>query len=89
VNKIAKNAITLSTKKASHRKAKITKCGIASSHLTNHSHRLSLISNYALTLMGYVEVVMTDFTSTIRIGRPWSARQWRKSRDEVTNDPNL
>jgi hypothetical protein len=41
VKRIAKNAITATTAKAIHRKASTMKCGIASSHLTSHSHRLS------------------------------------------------
>src|SRR5271166_5165176 len=40
VNKIANPATTVSTLTAHHRKNSTTKCGITSSHLTSHSHRL-------------------------------------------------
>jgi hypothetical protein len=75
--------------KASHKKAKITKWGIASNHFTSHSQRLSLVSSCALTWTGYLEVVMTGkFTSFISISSSGCGGQWRKSRGEVTNDPD-
>src|SRR5512132_184931 len=45
VNRIAKKATTLSTKKAIQRKASTMKGGIASSHFTAQSHRLRSVSS--------------------------------------------
>jgi hypothetical protein len=37
VNKIAKKAITVRTRNASHKKNRMMECGISSNHLTSHS----------------------------------------------------
>jgi hypothetical protein len=52
VNRIAKKAITVTTQKATHRKASTTTCGSSKSHFTSHNHR-ERASNDASTRTGY------------------------------------
>ena len=52
MNKIAKNAMTVTTANAIHKKNSTMKCGIASSHLTSHSQRLNGSSRRARTCTG-------------------------------------
>src|SRR5664279_5989376 len=51
--RIAKNATTLTTMNASQRKESTTKCGIASSHLTSQSPRLSCGESSPVSRSGY------------------------------------
>ena len=53
MNRIAKNATTLSTTNAIHRKASTMKCGIASNHFTSHSQRLSSGSSRPSSRTGF------------------------------------
>jgi hypothetical protein len=53
VNRIAKNVITVTTKKASQRKVSTTRCGMSSNHLISHSPRETDTSCAASTRTGY------------------------------------
>lgn len=53
VIRISKNAMTVTTAKASHRKSSTTRCGISSSHLPSPNHRDSEDTGTASTRTGY------------------------------------
>src|SRR5215216_4058221 len=55
---MAKNATMLSSTKAIHRNARISRCGMTSTHLTSHSQRFSPPSSDPSTRTGYAAVLI-------------------------------
>src|SRR6266498_4675530 len=61
---MAKNATMLSSTKAIHRNARISRCGMTSAHLTSHSQRFSPRSSDPSTRTGYA-VVLINVTTPV------------------------